>query len=105
MKKLILLLSLCAFNALAAPVNINTGDAKAISEALSGIGDKKAEAIVKYRNENGPFKTVDELTKVTGIAEKTVEKNRADILLSSEAMNIESPKTKLAEIDSAKGKK
>jgi len=57
MKKLLLLLSLCACNALAAPVNINTADAQAISDALSGIGPKKAEAIVKYRTEKGPFKS------------------------------------------------
>jgi competence protein ComEA len=50
MKKLILLfLSLFAFNVLATPVNVNTADAKTISDALTGIGLKKAEAIVKYR--------------------------------------------------------
>ena len=52
MKKLIwLFLSLFAFNVFAAPVNVNTADAKTISDALSGIGLKKAEAIVKYRTE------------------------------------------------------
>ena len=53
MKKLIMLLSLFAVNAIAAPVNVNTADAKTISDALSGIGQKKAEAIVKYREEKG----------------------------------------------------
>ena len=42
MKKLILLLSLFAVNAIAAPVNVNTADAKTISEALSGIGHEKS---------------------------------------------------------------
>jgi len=82
MKKLILLLSLCAANAMAAPVNVNNADAKTISEALSGIGMKKAEAIVKYRTEKGLFKTAEDLTNVKGIGEKTVEKNKNDILLS-----------------------
>jgi competence protein ComEA len=82
MKKLILLLFLFAFNAMAAPVNVNTADAKTISEALSGIGLKKAEAIVKYRTENGLFKTPEDLTNVKGIGKKTVEKNKKDILLS-----------------------
>ncbi|MFZ2168438.1 MAG: helix-hairpin-helix domain-containing protein [Methylococcaceae bacterium] len=81
MKKLILLLSLFAFNAIAAPVNVNTADAKTISEALSGIGLKKAEAIVKYRTEKGPFKAAEDLTSVKGIGKKIVEKNKKDILL------------------------
>ncbi|MDD1629949.1 MAG: helix-hairpin-helix domain-containing protein, partial [Methylococcaceae bacterium] len=67
MKKIILLLSLFAVNAIAAPVNINTADAKTISEALSGIGQKKAEAIVKYREEKGLFKTAEDLTNIAGI--------------------------------------
>ena len=82
MKKLIVLLSLCAFNVIASPVNINTADAKTIGEALSGIGLKKAEAIVKYREEKGVFKTVEQLVNVNGIGEKTVEKIKNDVLLS-----------------------
>jgi competence protein ComEA len=82
MKKLLLLLSLFAFNAFATPVNINTADAETISEALSGIGMKKAEAIVKYRTEKGLFKTAEELTNVKGIGEKILAKNKKDILLS-----------------------
>ncbi len=92
MKKLILLLSLCAPNAFATPVNVNTADAKTISEALSGIGLKKAEAIVKYRAEKGLFKTAEDLTNVAGIGEKTVEKNKNDILLSDAAAAVEPKK-------------
>jgi len=92
MKKLLLLLSLCATNALATPVNVNTADAKTISEALSGIGLKKAEAIVKYRTDNGLFKTADDLANVKGIGEKTVEKNKNDILLSDAATITAEPK-------------
>jgi competence protein ComEA len=76
-----LLAAFCSFNVIASPVNINTADAKTISEALSGIGLKKAEAIVKYREEKGAFKTVDELVNVKGIGAKTVEKIKSDILL------------------------
>jgi competence protein ComEA len=82
MEKLILLLTLLAFNAMATPVNINTADAKTISDALSGIGLKKAEAIVKYRTEKGLFKTAEDLTNVKGIGEKTIAKNKKDILVS-----------------------
>ena len=61
---------------------INTADAKTISDALSGIGLKKAEAIVKYRTEKGLFKTAEDLTNVKGIGEKTIAKNKKDILLT-----------------------
>lgn len=81
MKKLFVLMALCACNVFAAPVNVNTADAKTISESLANIGLKKAEAIVKYRTEKGPFKKAEELTNVAGIGEKTVEKNKKDILL------------------------
>lgn len=81
MKKLFFIIMMFSFNALAAPVNINTADAKTISESLDGIGMKKAEAIVSYRKEKGPFKTSDELSNVKGIGEKTVAKNKGDILL------------------------
>lgn len=67
--------------ALAGPVDINSADAETISAELKGIGLSKAQAIVEYRKEHGPFKTVDELTEVKGIGARTVEINRKDILL------------------------
>ncbi|MBL6986069.1 MAG: helix-hairpin-helix domain-containing protein [Methylobacter sp.] len=84
MKRLLVVVfaALCSFNVIASPVNINTADVKTIGEALSGIGLKKAEAIVKYREEKGPFESVDDLAKVDGIGEKTIEKIKNDILLS-----------------------
>ncbi|MCK9636795.1 helix-hairpin-helix domain-containing protein [Methylobacter sp. Wu8] len=86
MKRLIVLCAaFFSFNAIASPVNINTADAKTIGEALSGIGLKKAEAIVKYREAKGAFKTADDLVNVDGIGAKTVEKIRNDILLSDAA--------------------
>ena len=72
----------CSFNVIASPVNINTADAKTIGDALAGIGQKKAEAIVKYREEKGPFKTVEELANVKGIGEKIIEKIKNDVLLN-----------------------
>jgi len=81
MKKILLLMAVFSFNAMAAPVNINKADAKTISDSLTNIGIKKAEAIVKYRTEKGAFKTVEDLTNVAGIGEKTIEKNKKDILL------------------------
>jgi competence protein ComEA len=81
MRKLLVLLALFTTNVFAAPVNINAADAKTISDSLNGIGMKKADAIIKYRTEKGPFKVAEDLTNVAGIGPKTVEKNKADILL------------------------
>lgn len=67
----------------AAPVDINTADAKAISKVMKGVGIKKAEAIVAYREKNGEFKSIDELSKVKGIGKKTVTKNRSNIAVTN----------------------
>jgi competence protein ComEA len=83
MKKLIILCVLLSFNVTANPVNVNNADAKTISESLKGIGQTKAEAIVQYRSDNGAFKSLNDLTNVKGIGEKTVENNADDILFSS----------------------
>ena len=55
------------------PVNINTASKKEL-DALPGLGEVLAQRIIDYRSANGPFSTVDELTKVKGIGEKTLEK-------------------------------
>jgi len=96
MKKLIILLALFVVNsiAIATPVNVNSADAKTIADALAGIGQKKAEAIVKYRTEKGPFKTIDELMQVTGITKKILAKNPNDILLSDTVPQTLTPETK-----------
>jgi competence protein ComEA len=57
-------------------VNINTADVKAFS-SLKGIGKKRAEAIIAYRNANGNFKSIEDLSKVKGISKKAVEENKA----------------------------
>ena len=82
MKKLLLPLLLVSMNICATPVNVNTADAATIATSLTGVGKKKAEAIVADRTKNGPFKTADDLKRVSGIGEKTVAANKADILLT-----------------------
>lgn len=64
-----------------AAVNVNTAS-QAELEALNGIGPAKAKAILDYRQKNGPFKSVDDLKKVTGIGDKTLESIRKDVSLS-----------------------
>ncbi len=61
-------------------ININTASASKLEE-LSGIGPSKADSIIDYRNDNGPFKNVDELLNVSGIGAKTLEKIKDDIVL------------------------
>ncbi len=69
--------------AYAGPVNINTATADSLAFNIKGVGKKKAEAIIAYRQANGPFKSIDELLKVKGIGPKILVKNRADLLISS----------------------
>ncbi|MCW8926952.1 MAG: ComEA family DNA-binding protein [Xanthomonadales bacterium] len=66
------------------PVNINAASAEELSDALKGVGLNKATAIINYRDENGPFKHVDELVNVKGIGMRTVDINREYILLKDE---------------------
>ena len=70
--------------AIAGKVNINTADAETIAAELSGIGPAKAKAIIEYREENGPFTSVEELLNVKGIGPRTLEKIRKDVLLEGD---------------------
>lgn len=58
--------------ALFAAVNINTATVQELS-TLKGVGEKKAEAIVSYREANGKFKSINELANVKGIGEKMLQ--------------------------------
>jgi competence protein ComEA len=74
---------LCAFPASSDPiVNINTADSEKLVDDLVGIGPQKAMAIIRYRQQHGPFKQAEDLTLVTGIGVKTVEQNRARITVA-----------------------
>ena len=56
-------------------ININTATVKELVK-LKRIGPKYAERIIKYREENGPFKIPEDIMKVKGIGPKTFEANK-----------------------------
>lgn len=57
-------------------VNINTADIESLTK-LKGIGEKKAQAIIDYRQEYGQFETVEQLLNVKGVGIKIIEVNKA----------------------------
>lgn len=59
-------------------ININTATAQQL-ELLPGIGAEKAHAIVEYREEQGAFASIEELTQVSGIGSAVFEKLKTQI--------------------------
>ena len=62
-------------------VSINNASAEDLARVMNGVGLKKAQAIVSYREEYGPFKTVDDLKQVPGMGSSLVERNLAVLTL------------------------
>lgn len=65
-------------------INLNTATAEEL-ESLPGIGEVKAQAIVEYREQYGPFTSIEEIKNVTGIGEKTFEAIQNLITVESDA--------------------
>lgn len=61
-------------------VNLNSATAQELSQLIN-IGMSRAEAIVAYREQYGPFRSLQELTQVGGIGERTVELNLDRIMI------------------------
>ncbi len=59
-------------------ININKATRNELTQ-ITGVGDVTAESIIKYREEQGKFKTIEDIKKVSGIGEKTFEKLRNEI--------------------------
>ncbi len=51
---------------------------------IKGVGEKRAAAIIEYRQQNGPFKSVDDLVNIGGIGQTIVDDNRENLTVESE---------------------
>jgi competence protein ComEA len=82
---LALLLGLSAQAALAESdpvrVNINQATAQELAAAMSGVGEARAQAIVRHREANGAFASVEDLVQVSGVGRGTLEANRDRITI------------------------
>jgi competence protein ComEA len=65
---------------LGSKINLNSASSAQLQQ-LSGVGSKKAEAIIEFRNKNGQFKTIEDIQKVKGIGPALFEKNKAKLAL------------------------
>ncbi|PQZ58590.1 MULTISPECIES: helix-hairpin-helix domain-containing protein [Bacillus] len=61
-------------------VQINTASKEQL-EKITGIGSRKAESILKYREEHGPFQKIDDLLEIDGIGAKSLEKIKDQIII------------------------
>ena len=62
-------------------VNINSASAEELAAALPGIGPSKAQGIIEWREQHGPFRTIDQLLEVSGIGPRTLENIRPYVRL------------------------
>lgn len=60
-------------------ININQADVSTLMQ-LKGIGEKRAEAIIAYRKQHGAFKQVEDLTKIRGIGQGFIDKNKKQLI-------------------------
>ena len=85
-----MLAALAVWAALAAPVDANRATAQELA-ALPGIGAIRAEAIVRDRATNGPFRAVSDLTRVAGISAITLEVLQGRLVVSPAAAGAPRP--------------
>lgn len=93
MKRMYLaLLSVLLFAAAAfAGLDVNTATKEQL-DTLPGIGPVKAEAIIKYREEKGPFTSVEQLKEVNGIGEKIFQSIKSEVVISPPPLAAEEKK-------------
>ncbi len=86
-KSLITLFTACALffsvTLFATPVDINNADATMLAQVMKGVGKKKANAIIAYREQHGGFISIEELTNVKGIGAKTLQRNIDNLTINT----------------------
>ncbi|STX50827.1 competence protein ComEA [Legionella busanensis] len=60
-------------------INLNTADIKLLTKSVKGIGTKRAESIIKYRQEHGNFKAVNDLAQVPGFGQKFINSHLEEL--------------------------
>ena len=61
-------------------VRLNSANIEQLMQ-LNGVGKKKAEAIIEYRNKNGKFNSVDDFMKIKGVGPALFNKNKEKLAL------------------------
>ena len=98
-KLLLILLATFSFNVFAA-VNLNTANKQEL-ESINGIGPVKAQAILDYRKKNGDFKNVNEIDKVPGFGDATVQKIKGDLSVNGKTLTAPAAKPAVNEVKPA----
>jgi competence protein ComEA len=60
-------------------INLNTANIEKLTHSFKGIGKKRAEAIIRYREQHGDFKSISELSQIQGISVAFIEKYFTDL--------------------------
>ena len=87
-------LSLSSFSAFSETININKANVAALQHYLSGVGQSRAESIVKYRKDHNKFKTLEEIMKVKGIGKAIFKKNMNKMSLTNGVTKVADKVTK-----------
>ena len=66
----------------AEPININSADRQSLMQ-VKGVGEKRADAIIAWREKNGPFRSVEQLAEIEGIGASLIETNKDMLTVGS----------------------
>lgn len=63
-------------------ININTANKETLM-SVKGVGERRAEAIIQYRDKHGPFTTIDQLAEIQGIGQSLIDTNRDTLVVKN----------------------